>query len=99
MATKTITTSVTLHVPSTDPDNKHVPFEFDATGSRKSGHYAVEERPPGTEVTLDEKEANAILKRFGGTVVEKDGNKVEVAPALQAPRVAGDVGKPGGPKA
>lgn len=64
-ATKTIRTKVTLHAPAKD----FVPFEFDNNGAVTKGKYAVDAFPPGTPVTLDADEADAILARFGGEEV------------------------------
>ena len=93
MAMKTIKTNVTLH----QPGEKHAPYEW-ADGSRKSGTYDVKALPPGTLVTLDEKEADAILKRFGGTIVTGDGDQAVDPARLPAPKVTSDPGKPLAPK-
>lgn len=66
MATKTIKTNVTLHRPGAG----HEPFKIDPSGAIMSGAYKVETIPPGTEVELDEDEADAILLRHGGEEVK-----------------------------
>lgn len=59
MATKTITATVTLHVPG--PNFK--PFTFNDSGFRTGGNYDVVEAAPGTPVTLDEDEADRLIAR------------------------------------
>jgi hypothetical protein len=67
--TKTIKTNVTLHV----PDKGHEPFKYDINGAVVSGKYVVKRIPPGTPVTLDADEADAILETHGGEVVTAKG--------------------------
>ena len=59
MPTKTIVSTVTLHVPGP----KFVPFKFSDSGFATEGKYDIVEAAPGTPVTLDAEEADALIKR------------------------------------
>ena len=66
MATKTITTTVTLHVKD---EAKSRPYKFNPlTGARipNSGKNVIITVPPGKPVKMDADEADRILARFGG---------------------------------
>ena len=78
MATKTIKTNVTLHVPG----KGHAPFKIDPSGAVMSGAYKIEKIAPGTEIELPEIEADAILARHGGEVV---ASKAANPASAQAP--------------
>ena len=57
---KTIVAPVTIH----QPVEGHIPYKFDGNGGIIEGHYKVAELPPGSEVTMEASEADAILRRF-----------------------------------
>lgn len=60
MATKSIISTRTLHVPT----DAYVPIKTDpATGGQLEGAYEVEAVAPGTPVALDAKEADRWLAR------------------------------------
>jgi hypothetical protein len=71
MATKTIKTTVTVHVPA----KGFVPFEYDTNGGRIKGEYKVIAIKPGDPVTVDADEADYLIKRFGGEVVSEHSSK------------------------
>ena len=59
MATRTVTASVTLHVPGPS----FLPFEYNDAGIALKGKYDITEVPPGTPVKLDADEADALIAR------------------------------------
>ena len=97
--TKTIITNVTVHVPTED----HVPFKLEGNGVVQAGHYSTFEVPPGTPVTLEAREADKMLARFGGREVGPDENPVvSSTPRLNDRGPEGDTAanpppKPGAP--
>jgi hypothetical protein len=77
--TKTIVTNVTVHTPTED----HVPYKMEANGVVQAGHYSTYEHPPGSPVTLDAKEADRLIARFGGQEVPEDYKPAtEIKPIL-----------------
>ncbi len=76
MPTITFKTNVTIHVPG----KGHQPFDINSVGAVNSGIYVADKIPPGTEVTLDEDEARAIIARHGGEIIRLNaGNPAAVA--------------------
>ena len=81
MATKTIITNITLHRPGPG----HEPFKIDPSGAIMSGKYSVEKIAPGTEVELNETEADAIIARHGGVVIDTKPTSAAAAQPLTPP--------------
>lgn len=88
MATKTITASITLHVPG----KQFKPFVFSDTGVAKEGKYDVVEVAPGNPVTLDADEADRLIARGVAEVYEAptptEAPEPVAAPAPAAPKTA-----------
>lgn len=62
--TKTVTATVTLHVPGP----KFVPFKFSEAGVATEGKYDIAEVAPGTPATIDAVEADALIARGVATL-------------------------------
>lgn len=83
MATKTIKANVTIGVAGA-AGTRHVP---DGRGNFvEVPCIETEYVPPGTPVTLDATEADVILARFGGEVVEAHDEEELSPPIKQRPR-------------
>ena len=78
MATKTITATVTLHVPAPD----FVPFKFSDSGVATEGKYSITAYAPGTPVTIDAEEADALIARGVATEVPAPAS-AEPAPSAK----------------
>ncbi len=82
MPKKTITTTVTLGIADPAQDTPEVRDPLGAVlhpGSKGLGHAA-----PGTPVTLDADEADAIIARFGGVVVAEIDDEPEAPEPTEA---------------